>query len=217
MSYRPTVTPVITLAVINPEGGSGKTTSAAFLASALDECGRRVLLIDADPQASVLLWHERSGFPFAVVGLPSGQLHHELPGVTGDRFDAVVIDTPPAERGRTIALSAARAATHVVVPVAPTPDEYERLPAVRTMLDEAAELPADGHPGPIVGVLLVRALTSAASRAACREVITADGWTALSPVISRREVYAQAFGEPIIRADVSPYGDVLSEMIGIPP
>lgn len=44
------------IAVINQKGGSGKTTTSVNLAACLGERGRRVLVIDMDPQASATDW-----------------------------------------------------------------------------------------------------------------------------------------------------------------
>lgn len=44
------------IAVINQKGGSGKTTTAVCLGAALAERGRKVLLVDLDPQHSATQW-----------------------------------------------------------------------------------------------------------------------------------------------------------------
>ncbi len=62
------------VALINQKGGVGKTTLALHLADHCDRQGKRVTLIDADPQGSSLDWSEqraRRCFDrlFGVIGL----------------------------------------------------------------------------------------------------------------------------------------------------
>lgn len=56
--------PAAVVAICNQKGGVGKTTSTINLGAALAECGRRVLLVDLDPQGALS----------AGLGVP----HHEL-------------------------------------------------------------------------------------------------------------------------------------------
>lgn len=206
---------MITLAVANLKGGSSKTTTCVFLAHALHEQGRRVLLVDADPQQSAVRWADYAGgFPFAVTGDLAGKsdLHRRLPGVVGDqRYDIVLIDTPPIEAQRGAVISALVAATDVLVPVAPTPAEVERLDRVEGELRRAAGLRISGEP-PRVAVLLTRTVPNAVSTAVWRAHLEEAGHQVLRAHVGRLERYAQAFGGRVERAAQSSYGDAASEL-----
>jgi chromosome partitioning protein len=206
---------VITLAVVNFKGGTSKTTTAVYLAHAMHEQGRRVLMIDADPQQSATRWSDYAGgFPMAVTGELAGRsdLHSRLPGIVGDRYDVIVIDTPPIEEKRGVVMSALVAATDVLTPVAPTPVEVERMDRVADVLRRVAAMRVSGE-SPRASVLLTRTVAGAASTAVWRAHLEEAGHRVLRAHVGRLERFAQAYGGPIERAEQTAYGDAARELL----
>jgi chromosome partitioning protein len=178
------------ITVTNLKGGSGKTTTTAFLAHALENIGRRVLVIDSDPQGSLLRWSRAASWSIPVKHLHSPQLGREIAGLDLHGFDAVIVDTPPGE-GDGVAHAAMRAADVIVLPVAPTTMEIRR---VRFTIDAAAK----HAPGIPVHVLLNRVAANTKNAASnAREALAASGRTVLDAQIPMLQILAQAEGQAV--------------------
>lgn len=101
------------------KGGPGKTTLSLHLAHAIAQESKRVIVIDADPQASASDWAAArdDAPPFPVVGMARETIHRDLASVVMD-YDHAVIDTPP--RVSALARSAILASDLVLIPVQPS-------------------------------------------------------------------------------------------------
>ena len=128
------------VALLNQKGGVGKTTLALHLAGEWARRGKRVTLIDADPQGSALDWSQqrsRNGAPrlFGVVGLARDTLHREAPELAR-AADHIVIDGPPRVAG--LMRSALLAADLVLIPVQPSPFDGWASAEMLALLGEAS-------------------------------------------------------------------------------
>jgi len=107
------------ISLVNQKGGVGKTTIAVNLAGCLALRGYRMLLIDADPQGSVLQWRSiEDNQLFDVKHFPRPLTRDEAKTLVRG-YQHTIIDAPPAigEITRSI-LHLSRLA---IVPIGPSP------------------------------------------------------------------------------------------------
>lgn len=178
------------ISISNQKGGVGKTTTAVNLAQAFVLLGKRVLLVDLDPQGNATqgLSVSLDGVEASVADLirsrefraenaiyqgdgidllPAtpmlARVEREMVGVTNsehrlkqhlarlrDRYDLIVVDTPPTFGP--LMNSALNAADRVIVPV---DSSYFALVGIKELLTEVREIQGSTNPTlEIMGYLL---------------------------------------------------------------
>ena len=107
----------LTIATVNPKGGTGKTTIAIHLAVASWRSGYPTKVVDADPQGTALDWHRRTPDGYdgpALQHVPADE--KVAPAVGG--ADIVILDSPARLDERTGAVLSV--ADLALVPVRPS-------------------------------------------------------------------------------------------------
>jgi chromosome partitioning protein len=106
---------VITLA--SRKGGVGKSTLTAHLAAFAQLMGHRTMVVDADPQGSLTLWHSMRTEGGLALRSASAGINRLLASAELHGFEWVFIDTAPTTW--LVVQEAIRAATMVLIPVRP--------------------------------------------------------------------------------------------------
>jgi len=131
----------IVVAVVAEKGGVGKTTLSLTLAVAAVQAGRKVAVLDTDPQSTASKWTDRrdADMPW-VVPTHAARLGAAIEQARVQGVDFIVIDTPPHSSAD--ATEAARRADLVLAPVEPHLFTLETLPKPADLLKIAGTAPA---------------------------------------------------------------------------
>ena len=128
------------ISVANQKGGSGKTTLVMQIGGALGLRGSRVLIVDADPQATATRWaaaaSDTTPYPAAIAGLSAAgeKVHREVRKYI-DSYDFIFIDCPPSIESVT-PKSALLVSDIVLVPVMPSPPDLWASAGMVRLIEE---------------------------------------------------------------------------------
>ena len=194
------------IVVLNPKGGSGKTTVAVNLAVALRGRGQSVALLDTDPQGSMGRWYlerlERRGEDEALeFGTSSAWGASYESEKLKKRFDFVIIDTPP--KIDSDLRPALRVADLVVVPVASSQVD---LWATEGVLDLARREKA-----PVL-VVMNRARPNTRLGAEVAQGAADLGATVADTQIGNRVAYAETLGQGLGALEAARRGPASDEV-----
>ncbi len=113
------------ITVAQQKGGAGKSTITAQLAVTYAQAGKRVGIVDIDPQGSLAMWFEvrkmlvdDQGAGITFLQASGWRLSTELDRMKRD-LDVILVDSPP--HAETDVRIAVRAADLILVPMQPTP------------------------------------------------------------------------------------------------
>jgi chromosome partitioning protein len=188
-----------TISIAQQKGGAGKTTLAVQLGVTWLTAGRRVAMLDIDPQASLFTWFNTrrrrfgdDGDGLLVQGLSGWRLGAELRRLRGE-YDLILVDSPP--HAESDARAAIREADMVLVPCQPNAlDVWASAPTL-----EMAQ-------GAGRGALVVLNRVPPRGRAAeqMREEIATQHWPLAATALGNRQAFAASIGEGRGVAETAP-------------
>jgi len=183
------------LSVVSEKGGTGKTTLAIHLARAAQLDGRRVVLVDLDPQHTASTWRNAQ----SAVAMPDTvyvdksypYLEETLLPTLRERgdYDLVVVDNIPGLRRDTTPI-ALGIADFVLVPVRPSPADLWATRNLATVIRRVQE--AAGAPD--AAIVLSQQVQGTLISSAIAEALERLGLPVLDTRITHRVAFAECIG-----------------------
>lgn len=172
------------ISFLNPKGGSGKTTVTINVSSCLAASGKRVAVVDTDPQMSLTNWNRNEKARFDVYTASSEkdvyQVRKEL-----CEYDYVIIDG--AGSLSVITSAAVMVSDLIIIPVTPSPLDFSASGSVVTVLEaQAYNRPVEAR------FLITRKIEQAKMLSVLKDSIAQTGIKALKTAINQRQSYVKS-------------------------
>ena len=180
------------LSILNPKGGSGKTTLSTNLARALHERGKSVLIVDTDPQGSARDWHAASETnPLPLIALDRPNNIRTLSTIA-DSYDCVVLDG--TARLEDMIAAAIKVSDFVLIPVQPSPYDIWAMSDLVELIKARREV-TDGKPG--VAIVVTRRIERTRLGSEVSDALAEYGLAVLHAAIVQRQIYPQTAAEGV--------------------
>lgn len=205
------------ISILNPKGGSGKTTLTTNLAQALHLRGNKMLIVDSDPQGSARDWHAVSeSNPLPLVSLDRANNIKTLSSMTGS-YDHIVLDG--AAKLEDIIAAAIKVSDFILIPVQPSP--YD-IWAASDLVDfiKARQEVTDGSPK--AAFVITRHIDGTRLGDDVRKALDEYELPVFRTTITQRQAYPQTASEgrtvldgdnPKARDEMSAVADELVDMM----
>jgi len=196
------------VAVAQRKGGAGKTTVVAQLGVAWALAGRRVTLLDVDPQGSLTAWakvraDERHAPAPVIAAVQGWRLATEIDRLRAGT-DLILIDTPP--HAETDARVAIRAADLILVPLQPSPMDLWATGATLELIRQEKRR---------VLLLLNRLPARSNMIVFSRDAIAREGLPLSAAALGNRTAFAASMAEGAGVAETEPHGPAAEEIAAL--
>jgi chromosome partitioning protein len=175
------------IAFLNPKGGSGKTTATINVSSCLASSGKKIAVVDTDPQMSLTNWNKAEKAAFDVYTAASEKDVYQVRKDLAE-YDFVIIDG--AGSLSVITSAAVMVSDLIIIPVTPSPLDFSAAGSVVTVLEaQAYNRPVEAR------FLITRKIEQATMLNVLKDSIAQTGIKPFKTAITQRQSYVKSVME----------------------
>ena len=194
----------------NSKGGVGKSSLSVCVAVEATKNGKKVLLIDADPQKSSASWRaSREADDIICTSITEPTLHKDVPKLA-EAYDLVVIDS--GGRDSATFRSAMLAADILIIPVLPSQFDIYAAEDTVKILREALVYKDSIKPYFVLNQLLPNTLVSREAEDAMADMAQSSGIPVLNVKLYARVAYKKCLDTGVGVTEYEPVGKAADEI-----
>lgn len=199
------------IAIATQKGGVGKSMLSCNLAVVAAEEGKKVLIIDADPQGSSLQWREqREKENVSVIALAKNTIVKEITNF--DNFDLVIVDA--GGRDNSLLRATIMTGMHglLLIPVLAAAVDVWATQDTFNILDEARSIGAEIPAYTIFNQVKAKATLVPQAIEALEEITAGQDVSLLQTRIGDREDFKKGFSDGLGVVEYAPKGKATTEI-----